>query len=362
MNLKISQDTTFYILAPANIDTGGPHDLHQLGFELKNLGKKVFMFYYPENYNDPIHKNYKIYNLPQTNKIEDLEKNILIIPEINKTILLSKKYTNIQKVLWWLSFDYFFVSKFNENFPKIIRSIIKIPFNLINLFNKITSFNFGNLSLPNYLKFIYLKYPFKNNVKINNISINLSQSKYQYHLLKSKNINSSLLYDFIRDEYFNAANKISLKDKENVICYNPRKSSIFMNEIIKKNSDIKFHPLINYNIDELIKILSKSKIYMDFGFHPGVDHLPREAAILNNCILTNKEGSAFFQDAVPINETYKFEEKKENLLFIRKKIDNIFNNFELEIVNFENYRKTLHDEKNIFKNQVKDIFVNNLKN
>ena len=45
MKLNISRDTVFYILAPANVDTGGPHDLHQLGFELKKLGKKVFMFY-----------------------------------------------------------------------------------------------------------------------------------------------------------------------------------------------------------------------------------------------------------------------------------------------------------------------------
>ena len=40
-----------------------PHDLHQLGFELKKLGK-VFMFYYPEDHKNPINTNYKIYDLP----------------------------------------------------------------------------------------------------------------------------------------------------------------------------------------------------------------------------------------------------------------------------------------------------------
>ena len=49
---------------------------------------------------------------------------------------------------------------------------------------------------------------------------------------------------------------------------------------------------------------------MDFGFHPGVDHLPREAAILRNCVITNKEGSAFIK-AVSIDNRYKFEEKKK---------------------------------------------------
>ena len=356
MKLKITQDSVFYILAPANVDTGGPHDLHQLGFELKNLGKQVFMFYYPEGQNDPVHKNYKIYDLPYTNKIEELKKNVLIIPEINQTILLSKKYKNIQKALWWLSLDYFFVSKFIENFPKLVRSIIKIPFNLIKFFNKITKYNFGNLSLPKYLKFIYLNYPFKNTMKIMDISINLSQSKYQYHVLNSKKIDSKLLYDFIRGEYFEAAENISYHKKRNIVCYNPRKSSQFMKEIINANPDIEFKPLINYSISELIDILSSSKIYMDFGYHPGVDHLPREAAILKNCVITNKEGSAFYQDAVSIDENYKFDEKRKNIILIRKKIDKIFNEYETQIDNFDNYRKRLQDEKNIFKKQVFEIF------
>ena len=81
-----------------------------------------------------------------------------------------------------------------------------------------------------------------------------------------------------------------------------------MKQIIMSNTDIKFVPLIDYGINELIEILLKSKIYVDFGFHPGVDHLPREAAILKNCIITNKEGSANYQDAVSINENFKFYE------------------------------------------------------
>ena len=89
------------------------------------------------------------------------------------------------------------------------------------------------------------------------------------------------------------------------------------------------------------------------------DHLPREAAILKNCIITNKEGSAFFNDAVPINDQFKFDEKRKNLIFIKKKIDNIFLNFDTELLNFENYRKKLNDEESIFKKQVVEIFCNN---
>jgi len=356
MKLKITEDSIIYIMAPANVDTGGPKDLHQLGYELKNLGKKVYMFYFPEDQSNPVNNNYKIYNLPFVNKVDDSEKNILIIPEINTTLQLSKKYQNIQKVLWWLSLDFFFISKFHDNHTKFFRSIIKIPFNIVNLFNKLTRNFFGNLSLPKYLKFIYLIYPFSNTVKINEISINLSQSEYQQKILKSKKVNSILLKDYIREEYFNAAKEISIENKKNIICYNPKKSSNFMKKIIEENSNFKFIPLVGYSLNEIIKILSESKIYMDFGFHPGVDHLPREAAILKNCIITNKEGSAYYSEAVPINKEYKFDEKRKNIILIRNKINNVFHNFDTELDNFETYRKILQDEKNIFKKQVVEIF------
>ena len=357
MKLNITKDTVFYILAPANVDTGGPKDLHQLAQELRRLEKKVFMYYFPNNQENPIHKNYKSFNLPHVNEIEDSEKNVLIVPEINTTILISKKYKYIQKVLWWLSLDFYFISNFNENFHKYLRSLIKIPFNLINFFNKLTKNHFGNLSLPKYLKFLYLTYPFSNTFKVDGITMNLSQSEYQQKVLKTKKIDSVLLKDYIRKEYFDASEKIFIKNKKNIICYNPGKSSNFMKKIIQDNSNTKFMPLSGYDINELIKILSESKIYMDFGFHPGVDHLPREAAILRNCIITNKEGSAFYQESVPINIDFKFDEKKKNLISIKNKINNIFNNFEAEIDLFKDYRNAIQNEKKIFKKQLYDIFT-----
>ena len=94
MSLKISEDTIFYIVAPACSHTGGPKDLHQLAYELHNLGKKVFMYYFPIEHTDPVHENYKIYDVPYTKKIADNEKNVLIFGETSSNIQISKKATN----------------------------------------------------------------------------------------------------------------------------------------------------------------------------------------------------------------------------------------------------------------------------
>ena len=358
MKLNIEQKTTYYILCPSKLSTGGPKHLHQLGSELKNLGKKVFMHYYPSNQENPVHNNYKNYNLSYTDEIEDLDKNVLVVPEVYDSILVSKKYKNIQKVLFWMSLDFFFLSHFQEKHSKFVRSVIKIPFHFIRFFNEITANRFGNLSLVKYLKVIYLNFPFSNLFKIKDFKVNLAQSQYQHEVLNSKGVETHFLNDFIRKEFFEAAKKISIKKKENIICYNPAKSSSFMKKIIDTNPNIKFLPLQNYNMNQVIEILSKSKIYIDFGFHPGVDGLPRESAILKNCVLTNKEGSAFYQKAVPINEKYKFEEKKENLIKITETINNIFRNFEDELKNFETYVNGLEEEELKFKERVLKIFNN----
>ena len=121
MNLNSYSDSIYYIICHSNSDTGGPKDLHQLALELKNLGKKVFIYYFPINQDIKVHKNLEIFNLPFVNKIEDSERNILIVPETNQAILISKQYKKIQKLLWWLSLDFFFYYKFFSKLFKIYK-------------------------------------------------------------------------------------------------------------------------------------------------------------------------------------------------------------------------------------------------
>jgi len=48
MKFILHKKTKIYICSPANIDTGGPTDLHQLAFILKKkFNRKVYMSYYP---------------------------------------------------------------------------------------------------------------------------------------------------------------------------------------------------------------------------------------------------------------------------------------------------------------------------
>ena len=46
---------------------------------------------------------------------------------------------------------------------------------------------------------------------------------------------------------------------------------------------------------------------------PGKDKMPREAALFNNCIISNYKGSSKNKLDIPINKKFKFKQKYNEL-------------------------------------------------
>ena len=72
--------------------------------------------------------------------------------------------------------------------------------------------------------------------------------------------------------------------------------------------------------NEIIRLLQRVKIYIDFGNHSGKDRIPRETAILKCCVMTGLRGSAKYKEDVNIPFDYKFEDKNENISKVIGKI------------------------------------------
>ena len=105
----------------------------------------------------------------------------------------------------------------------------------------------------------------------------------------------------------------------------------------------------------MTNLLIKSKIYLDFGYHPGKDRAPREAALFGNCVITNFKGSAGFYEDVTIPKKFKFKEKYQNLETINKLIYSVFENYPKYIKEMTKYKKKiLNEDKNETK-QVKNL-------
>ena len=107
---------------------------------------------------------------------------------------------------------------------------------------------------------------------------------------------------------------------------------------------------------EVQQLLQRSKIYIDFGEHPGKDRFPREAAISQCIVITGMKGSAKFYEDVKINSEYKFKDKKRNIDKIILKLNDCLLNYEQHIGNFKEYQDYIKQEKYVFNQTVKDIF------
>ena len=122
--------------------------------------------------------------------------------------------------------------------------------------------------------------------------------------------------------------------------------------------DLRWVPLIGMTTEEMRSCMSKSKVYVDFGNHPGKDRIPREAAISGCIVITGKRGAAAFAEDVCIPETYKFDEscaKKEDIISC---IRDCICNFDVHKVDFDGYRSYIRNEHQQFTADVKKIFVN----
>lgn len=324
----LNNEKKIYALCPANIATGGPELLHQLVYHLRNeLKLNAYMFYYP-NIRNPIHDEYKNYNNPYVNEIIDEKENVLIIPEMQEYIDVSNKYKLIKKYIWWLSIDNYYSSLPGYK-KKINRSFLK---------RNLPNHNFFDKSLVNF-------------------DLHLVQSYYAYEHLKQKNI-SNIMYlsDYLNSDFLNIETDINLK--ENIVVYNPKKGYEFTSQIIKKAKNLEFIAIENMTRVEVIDLLKRAKVYIDFGFHPGKDRIPREAAILKCCVITGMKGSAKNKKDIMIPEFYKFYDKKKNINSVIKKIEDCFINYDKCIEDFEDYINKIKNEKVVFLDNISEVFYN----
>lgn len=329
--IKINKSSVVYVQSPPNYFSGGPLALHQLAFKLRKMSINAVMYYGPKLKNNPVNINFTKYEIPYVFEISDNSKNVLITHEFNTSILF--KFKNIKKAIWWLSIDNYY--KGHEFLKK----------NIVNRF----------LSYFKLFKFFDLN----NSKHLNSDVFHLAQSQYAYEYLKNKNIkNLNYLHCYL-DEKFSEIS-YDLTSKLDIVAYNPKKGINFTKKIVKRfhESKIKFVPVQNMSIDEVQELLMKSKIYIDFGNHPGRDRFPREAALFGCSVITNKKGSAKNNIDINISEDYKFQHESElELDKIVELINDIIMNFRSHHDNFNSYRKTILRDEKRFAIELKKIFL-----
>ena len=337
---NIKQHTQIYVACPSQVATGGPELLHQLVYKLNKLGYNASMVYFDNwtlckhkslsritRHKDPVHVYYHKYNNPVTllYDIKDDSNNVIVIPETFSTILYMFK--NIKKALWWLSVDNFFLKQKEKSYR------------LKNIFSLMKSYDFNDN--PN----IY----------------HLSQSFYAIDFLKNKGVPESkisYLSDFLNKTFLDEMDQVQFdsSSRKDVILYNPKKGYETTSKLKSLLLDYEWVPLVNMTPDEVKNLLLSSKVYIDFGFHPGKDRFPREAAICGCCVITGTKGSAKFFEDVYILDKYKFDNPVESIEEFKIIIEQCFSNYNSISKDFEEYRNRILNEEEKFEKDIINVF------
>lgn len=324
--------TKIYVVCPANYASGGPELLHQLVYVLDQFNRKGIIAYTNAEDNYQIRKEYQqyVHDFTRFNEIDDREENIVVITEVQ--IELFEKIKKARVLIWWLSVD-----------------------NYLKAYNPIYAYRLlGLKGLCWYIK--HRRWRYRRNRIRKLIRYNLAQSQYAIDFLTSNDFqNVDFLSDYINQSYL--TEKIEDDVRNDVVLYNPRKGINYTTKLMKYDGSIEWVPIINLNQKEVKELLCKSKVYVDFGNHPGKDRLPREAAACGCCVIVGMNGSAKNHIDVPIPNKYKFACKKGNEKEIIRCIKTCINEYNDCKKDFAMYRKTIGDEYMTFCADVKRVFL-----
>lgn len=309
-----------YLVSPANHATGGTELLHQFSKCLTDNGIENYMIYPDTNgILCPTPPTFKKYGVKYVSQYVDAPDSILVLAETQ--IHLVNDCQKGTAMIWWLSVD-----------------------NYLDAYQvQITESNFDIFGLKERQNLVHFV-----------------QSYYARDFVNSyiNTENCYFLMDYINDDIVNWA--LAHKDsyeRQNICLYNPKKGYEALEPVIAAcRKDIIWLPLIRMTPTEMADTMCKGKLYVDFGAHPGKDRIPREAATCGCCVLTNRKGSAAYDNDVNIPEQYKIEDPT-NINSVLEKIYDLVDNYDDRIKEYAPYREKILKEKDDFMNDMHTALI-----
>lgn len=300
------------IICPWGNATGGTELLHQLGNVLNNLGFDARMYYIYERAGMPAcNPQFEKYEVERTESISDNKGDLIIFPElIAKKLSLFDGIKNAQKILWWLSVDNAELTSDEE---------------------KALSLNEG---LIHFVQSYYSEDYVTNHLRI-------PAGRVFY------------ISDYIGTRFLNAPKDT---ERQNIVLFNPRKGFDKTSDLIKhSNASVMWRALEGVSGDVMPQILLSSKVYIDFGNHPGKDRFPREAVACGCRVLTGKRGSAMYYGDVMLPDELKIEDNEEPRVILQK-IYSLIANYDNNGGLYEKYDRFIHEEFHLFEIDAYRVF------
>jgi hypothetical protein len=304
--------------------TGGVESLHQLANLLTLLNIENRIAYVSEGFGFNIDNDDFIVNAPDKSiseygvyrskmaescKVSDIKQ--IIFPEVF-TNFARQLCHHISTAIWWLSVD----NAFTVDSP---------------LLQEQTRKEFFQLPIQHYY-----------------------QSRYAANFLQQHGVRDIYeISDYLDYERFK---KLNLKKKITIL-YNPRKGKERALALAAQMPHIKFIPLTDMTSSKVQETMQKSRLYMDFGHHPGKDRMPREAANQGCVVMCRTAGAAQFFEDVPLPQHLMFNDFDLLQGNLAQRVQSILTDgFEDAWKSMDRYRNLLDSEPKLMLQKVQTVF------
>ena len=326
--MSVEYSKIFVVCFP-NVVTGGPELLHQFVDELRLIGHEAYIVYYPFDQTYQCPEPYQCYDAPQSQLLDEPDA-LVVIPETATWI--GRQIKKARVAVWWLSVDNY-LEHYGES---------KIKDFFRNRKGFVRPRNLSQRKIPIYSMKKY---------------IHFFQSEYARDFLSRRGLSGSMLTDYLSDVYLDGADNVNLSEKQNIICFNPKKGVKRTDALGSSYPEFKFVPIEGLNRDGVYELLCRSKIYIDFGNHPGKDRLPREAAAAGCCVITGRQGSARNSIDVPLPQRFKLDDSGDGYIAaFGPLVRTVFSDFSGAYRELAEYREKIKQEKANFKLEVRALF------
>jgi hypothetical protein len=320
---------------------GGCEAMHQLGHQITRHGGTAHMAYYgPYSHLEldgdilrchpapsPVPGYFARYH-PMALQQARLDRDTLVVmPEVLST-LAAAPAAQYQRALWWLSLD----NAIPKN-PALLDPAYRRRF----------------LEDPGLVHFHQSDYA---------RSFLQSNSAVRYHPLSDYTDPDIIGRSLIPSE------NPPLSNRTNTISYFPSKGGALASRFIERRCALKqwveFLPLREMTKAQVRDALFTSRMYIDFGNHPGKDRVPREAAAAGAIVLLHAAGAAKFFPDHPLPAEYLFTEEDIATGHLHQKVNAIFEDPEAHFGRQRMYRDAILHEQERFDLEVRSFFFSGL--
>lgn len=320
------------VICPGDAMTAGPEALHQLVAELNRLGQPADIVYHPFERSFETPEPYRKHGAP-VGRYAQQPGTLIVFPEIFTTLAL--RAAPADAAIWWMSVNNFTGERYGRPWRDRLR---------------------------------YWKYMLKGRVPFGGVRAlahlrHFAQCDYAREFLAHRGIGSQPLSDpipvYTEPAYLaSLPAKLAAASREDLILYNPTKGAPITARLMAAYPQWRFRPLRGLDRGQLAEAFLGAKLYIDFGHHPGKDRLPREAALHGCCVVTARHGSAANDVDVPIPPSCKLDVKSPDFVQRFGEVAaGILRDFELHARELDAYRRTIAQEPESFRAQIRHAFL-----